>query len=73
VRLTIRGNQGSLHQFTQKVTNKHGEVVEYPKVRGTRDPDNPKHWRWQVTWKVAWVKRAIAQGIGIERIQEFLS
>lgn len=91
MRLTTRGNQGSLHQFTQKVTNKHGEVVEYPKVRGTRDPDNPKHWRWQVTWKekiddkwrtrcvvvppgkVAWVKRSIAQSIGIERIQEFLS
>jgi hypothetical protein len=51
MRLTMRGKYGSLHQFTQKVTNKCGEVVEYPKVSGERDPYNPKHWKWQVTWK----------------------
>jgi hypothetical protein len=91
MRLTTRGKCGSLHQFTQKVTNKHGETVEYPKVRGERDPNNPKHWKWQVTWKesidgkwrtrcsivpaakVIWVKKAIAQSVGIERIREFLS
>lgn len=91
MRLTTKGRCGSLHQFTQKVTNKHGETVEYPKVRGDRDPHNPKHWKWQITWKekiddkwrtrgllvpaakVAWVKKAIAQSVGIERIREFLS
>jgi hypothetical protein len=99
MRLTTKGRCGSLHQFTQKVTNKHGETVEYPKVRGERNPDNPKHWKWQITWKekidgkwrtrcsfakrplwgivpaakVSWVKKAIAQSVVIERIQEFLS
>jgi hypothetical protein len=43
MRLTMKGKNGSLNQFTQKVTNKKGEVVEYPKVKGIRDPDNPKH------------------------------
>ena len=51
MRLTTRGKHGSLHQFTQKVMNKSGEVVEYPKVRGNRDPHNPQHWKWQITWK----------------------
>jgi hypothetical protein len=91
MRLTTKGRCGSLHQFTQKVTNKHGQTVEYPKVRGERDPHNPKHWKWQITWKekvdgkwrtqcsivpqrkVGWVKKAIAQSAGIERIREFLS
>ena len=91
MRLTTRGKHGSLHQFTHKVTNKHGEVVEYPKVWGERDPHNPKHWKWQVTWKenidgkwhsrcrivphrkVAWVKKAISESLGIEKIQAFLA
>jgi alpha-ketoglutarate-dependent taurine dioxygenase len=51
MRLTIAGKNGSLHQFTQKVTNKHGEIIEYPKVKGERDPNNVKHWKWQITWK----------------------
>jgi hypothetical protein len=51
VRLATRGISGSLHQFTQKVTNKQGEIIEYPKVKGTRNPHNIKHWRWQISWK----------------------
>lgn len=51
MRLTIAGKNGSLHQYTQKVTNKRGEIVEYPKVKGERDPHNVKHWKWQITWK----------------------
>ena len=51
MRLAARGVSGSLHQFTQKVTNKRGEVVEYPKVNGTRNLNNAKHWRWQISWK----------------------
>jgi hypothetical protein len=27
MRLTIAGKNGSLHQYTQKVTNKRGEIV----------------------------------------------
>jgi hypothetical protein len=90
MRLTTTGANGSLHQFTQKVKNKRGEIVEYPKVRGDRDPNNLLHWQFQVTWKekidgkwksrcrsvppkkAAWVKKAIAQGYGIKKIQEFL-
>jgi hypothetical protein len=51
MRLTTTGANGSLHQFTQKVKNKRGEIVEYPKVRGDRDPNNLLHWQFQVTWK----------------------
>jgi hypothetical protein len=51
MRLTARGVSGSLHQFTQKVTNKQGETVEYPKVKGTRNPNNVKHWKFQISWK----------------------
>lgn len=51
MRLTTTGANGSLHQFTQKVRNKRGEIVEYPKVRGDRDPYNLLHWQFQVTWK----------------------
>jgi hypothetical protein len=51
MRLAARGVSGSLHQFTQKVTNKSGEIVEYPKVKGTRNANNLKHWRWQISWK----------------------
>jgi hypothetical protein len=91
MRLTTRGANGSLHQFVQKVKNKQGQIVEYPKVKGDRDPNNPLQWQFQVTWKekidgkwksrcrsvppkkAAWVKNAIAQGYGIEQIQEFLA
>jgi hypothetical protein len=80
MRLTTTGANGSLHQFTQKVKNKRGEIVEYPKVRGDRDPNNLLHWQFQVTRcrsvppkKAAWVKKAIAQGYGIKEIQEFLA
>ena len=51
MRLTMKGKNGSLHRFTHKVKNKRGETVEYPKVRGERDPDNVKHWKWKLTWK----------------------
>lgn len=51
MRLAAKGVSGSLHQFTQKVTNKHGNIVEYPKVNGIRNPNNVKHWRWQISWK----------------------
>jgi hypothetical protein len=51
MRLTTSNANSSLHQFTQKVKNKRDEIVEYPKVKGDRDPNNPLHWQFQVTWK----------------------
>jgi hypothetical protein len=92
MRLTLKGKNGSLHQFTQKVKNKRGEIVEYPKVRGgERSADNVRHWKWKLSYKdkvdskwvtrcltvpptkVARVKRAIAENLGIDKIREFLS
>jgi DNA (cytosine-5)-methyltransferase 1 len=51
MRLTIALKNGSLHQFVRKVKNRDGKVVEYPKVKGERDPNNPRHWQWQLSWK----------------------
>jgi lysyl-tRNA synthetase class I len=69
VRLTIKGKNGSLNQYTQKVRNKRGEVVEYPKVRGERDPDNPKHWQWKLTWKESVDGRWVTRGINVKPTQ----
>ena len=36
MRLTMKGKNGSLDRFTQKVKNKSGSVIEYPKVKGIK-------------------------------------
>lgn len=51
MKLTITGKSGSLNQFIRKVKNSKGEIVCYPKVKGTRDVDNYRHWAWSITWK----------------------
>jgi hypothetical protein len=51
VKLTIRGRSGSLHQFVRKKKNIKGQIVEYPKVNGPRNPKNVNHWEWQLSWK----------------------
>jgi hypothetical protein len=51
MRLTITGKSGSLNQFVRKVKNTKGEVVCYPKVKGSRNVDNYNHWAWLLTWK----------------------
>jgi hypothetical protein len=52
MRLCIVGKSGSLHQFIKKVKNRQGIVVEYPKVEGMRDPENPLHFEWHWTYKI---------------------
>jgi hypothetical protein len=66
MRLTMKGKNGSLNQFTQKVINKNGEVVEYPKVNGIRDPDNPKHWRWKLSWKEKVDEQWVTRGLSVK-------
>jgi hypothetical protein len=51
VKLKITQKSGSLHQFIRRVKNAKGKIVEYPKVTGIRDINNPKHWEWQLTWR----------------------
>ena len=69
MRLTMKGKNGSLNQFTQKVKNKHGEIIEYPKVNGIRDPNNPKHWRWKLTWKEKIDDRWLTRGLLVQPSQ----
>jgi hypothetical protein len=69
MRLTMKGKNGSLNQFTQKVKNKHGDVIEYPKVKGIRDPNNPKHWRWKLTWKEKIDNRWLTRGLPVKPSQ----
>lgn len=53
------GKSGSLCHFTQWKVDKDGNNREYPPVDGDspkgtlreRQPDDPKHWYWQFTWK----------------------
>jgi len=69
MRLTMKGKNGSLDRFTQKVKNKSGEVIEYPKINGIRDPDNPKHWRWKLSWKEKVNERWITRGLHVKPSQ----
>jgi hypothetical protein len=45
------GKSGSLCHFTQWKATVDGSMREYPPVEGERDPENPKHWYWQLTYK----------------------
>ncbi|NJQ96737.1 MAG: hypothetical protein HC784_01540 [Hydrococcus sp. CSU_1_8] len=51
MKLKIIGKCGSLNQFVRKVKNSKGQIVLYPKVKGQRNPNNPRHWAWNLTWK----------------------
>ena len=46
------GGSGSLHQFTRKVKNKAGAIVEYPIINGDRSLLIPQFWYWQFTFKI---------------------
>jgi hypothetical protein len=50
-RVHVRGNSGSLCQFVQVKKNKIGELIEYPKVEGERDPRNIDHYFWCYSFK----------------------
>lgn len=44
---------GSIYRYTTPREIKEG-IVEYPRVNGRRDPNNPNHWYWglsYVVWK----------------------
>ncbi len=42
---------GCLYQYLESKKLKDGSTIEYPKVLGERDPNNPEHWRWGFNWK----------------------
>ncbi|PHJ65052.1 DNA methyltransferase [Nostoc linckia z7] len=42
---------GCLYQYLESKKLKDGSTIEYPKVVGERDPNNPQHWRWGFNWK----------------------
>ncbi|HEY9603198.1 MAG TPA: hypothetical protein V6C85_16405 [Allocoleopsis sp.] len=44
---------GSLYRYTADRTGKDGITRKYPKVEGDRDPDNPNHWYWGISY-IAW-------------------
>jgi hypothetical protein len=69
MRLTMKGKNGSLNQFTQKVKNKRGDIIEYPKIKGIRDFNNPKHWRWKLTWKEKIDDRWLTRGLPVKPSQ----
>ncbi|RUS93794.1 hypothetical protein DSM106972_095530 [Dulcicalothrix desertica PCC 7102] len=46
-----RQRKGCLYKFVDKKTLSSGAEVFYPRVTGTRDPDNIKHWYWGFSWE----------------------
>ena len=65
MKLTVQGKSGSLNQFVRKIINPKGDIVEYPKVRGTRNIDNPHHWAWNFTWKDKVDAKFISRSINV--------
>jgi DNA (cytosine-5)-methyltransferase 1 len=51
MKLAKSKQSGSLHQYVKKVRGENGDICEYPKIIGERDPDNITHWNYQLTWK----------------------
>lgn len=47
-----RQRKGCLYKYIENKKLKNGNIASYPRVIGeTRDPDNPKHWRWGFNWE----------------------
>jgi phage N-6-adenine-methyltransferase len=47
-----RQRKGCLYKYLENKKLKNGNIASYPRVIGeTRDPDNPKHWRWGFNWE----------------------
>jgi len=65
MKLTIAGKSGSLHQFVRKVKNSKGQVVLYPKIKGSRNINKPQHWQWQITWKDKVDDRFVSQSMRV--------
>jgi len=50
--LKRRQCKGCLYKYLENKKLKNGNIASYPRVIGeTRDPDNPKHWRWGFNWE----------------------
>ncbi len=47
----VPGRSGTLYQRTKKKQLRSGQIKEYPLVLGERDPQNIRHWFWQLTYK----------------------
>ncbi len=43
---------GSIYHYTAISRDKQGNLVLHPKVQGERDPDNPNHWYWGLSYIV---------------------
>lgn len=65
MRLTIKGKSGSLNQFIRKVKNSKGEIVCYPKIKGSRSINNYRHWAWSITWKDKIDGRFVSRSINV--------
>ncbi|WP_038296016.1 MULTISPECIES: hypothetical protein [Nostocales] len=47
-----RQRKGCLYKYLENKKLKNGNIASYPRVIGeTRNPDNPKHWRWGFNWE----------------------
>ena len=51
MKLTVQNKSGSLNQFVRQCVNPKGDIIKYPKVKGTRNINNSRHWAWNLTWK----------------------
>jgi hypothetical protein len=43
---------GCLYKYLKNKKLKSGAVASYPRVDGTRNPDNPDHWYWGYSYEV---------------------
>jgi hypothetical protein len=55
---------GSINQFLS--TNKK-TGIQYPKINGHRDPNNPAHWRWNYTYKLPTPTGFVTKSISVDR------
>lgn len=44
--------RGSLYRYTSNKKDKNGNTVIHPRVSGERDPYNPNHWYWGLSYVV---------------------
>jgi hypothetical protein len=65
MKLKITGKCGSLNQFIRKVKNSKGKIVEYPKVKGSRNINNYRDWAWSLTWKDKIDDRFISRSMNV--------
>jgi len=42
---------GCLYKYLDNKKLKDGRIISYPRINGSRDHNNPNHWRWGYNWK----------------------